>query len=125
MFTPDIFCAKPRVSELINNTERVLFQREGIQRRPALDAHILLSINHVTHGAGGNGRPEIGLPQEPAIAGIEGDKLAVAAAGEQQVRSGGEHAAFGGRSRHTEGPFTLSGLRIHGDDRAEYLIGCV
>src|SRR5436853_218155 len=36
------------------NGSSVLFQREGIQRRPALDAHILLSLDHVTHGAGGN-----------------------------------------------------------------------
>src|ERR1043166_4841697 len=78
--------------------DTVLSQRECVQRRPALDAHILLSIDHVTHGAGGNGWPEIGLPQEFAIAGIEGDKLAVAAAGEPHGRSGGEHAAFGRRS---------------------------
>src|SRR5205085_472898 len=38
---------------------------------------------------------------------------------------GGEHAAFGGRSRHTEGPLTLSGFRIHGNDGAEYFIGRV
>src|SRR5262245_17762761 len=102
----------------------VLSQRECVQRHPALDAYILLSIDHVSHGAGGNGRPEIGLPQELAIAGIKRDELAVAAAGEQHIRSGGEDAAFGRRSRHTEGPLTLSGFWIHGDDGAEYVISC-
>src|SRR6185436_14547563 len=103
----------------------VLFQRECVQRRPALDAHILFSINHITHGASGNGRPEIGLPKELAIAGIEGDELAVAAAGEQHIRSRSKHAAFDGRSGHPEGPLTLAGFRIHGDDGTEYLIGCL
>src|SRR5262245_31154534 len=102
----------------------ILFQRECVQRHPALDAHILLSIDHVTHRAGGNGRPEIRLPQELAITGIQCDELAVAAAGEQHIRSGSEHAAFGRRSGHTEGPPTLSGFRVHRDDGAEYVIGC-
>src|SRR5262249_41462459 len=106
-------------------SRNVLSQRECVQPRPALDAHILLSIDHVSHGAGGNGRAEIGFPQELAIASIQSDELAVAAAGEQHIRSGGEHAAFGGRCCHTERPPTLSGFRIHGDDGAEYVIGCV
>src|SRR5262245_28169143 len=66
----------------VDASSEFLSQRECVQRHPALDAHILLSIDHVTHGAGGDGRPEIGLPQELAIAGIEGDELTVAAAGE-------------------------------------------
>src|SRR5262249_42286587 len=43
----------------------------------------------------------------------------------QRGWSGAEAGAFGGRSGHTEGPLTLSGFRIHGDDGAEYLVGCV
>src|SRR5262245_13029753 len=121
-------CVVPITSEprhvLFMPRSDALSQRECVQRHPALDAHILLSVDHVGHGAGGNGWSEIGLPQELAIAGIEGEELAVAAAREQHIRSGGEHAAFGRRSRHTEGPFPLSGFRIHGDDGAEYVIGC-
>src|SRR5262249_14448616 len=105
-------------------TYDVLSQRECVQRRSALDAHVLLSTDHIGHRTGGNGRSEIGFPQKLAIAGIEGDELAVAAAREQHIRSGSEHAAFGGRSCHTEGPLTLSGFRIHGNDGAEYFIGC-
>src|SRR5262249_18323680 len=66
-------------------SRNLLFQRKCVQRRPALYAHILLSIDHVSHGPGGNGWSEIGFPEELAIAGIEGDELAVAAAGEQHI----------------------------------------
>src|ERR1700721_1046573 len=59
-----------------------LSQCEGVQCGPALNAHVLFSVDHIRHRAGGNGRPEVCLPQQFAVTGIQRHELSIASSGE-------------------------------------------
>src|SRR5678815_2012079 len=58
---------------------------ERVQRDTALNADVLLSVDHEGDWTGGNRWPEVCLPQQPSIPRIERDELTVAPASEQHV----------------------------------------
>src|SRR4051812_17560813 len=94
----------------------LIAQSKHVKRAFRGDRHVLAAVGGERDWAIRDSATKIGRPQQLAGARVERKEMSLAAAAEQQIRSGREHTAFGVID-HLEIPFLIAGLwidRTHG-----------
>ena len=101
-------------------------QTEGVDNIHRRHRNELLPIHGIRHRSGSDGRTEIRLPQQFAVARIESNELAVAAAGEQRRRmqwSDTPPSVDG--ADQPEIPGLVASLRIDGANGAVHIVAAL